>query len=169
MPSRAMRRSRQALSKTACEAVLDRATSGVLSLLDEDGYPYAVPISFVRDGERLLFHSAREGHKIDAIRCCPRASFCVIDQDNVVPEEFTTYYRSVITCGTIRVLDDPSEVRRAIERLADRYAHEVGTSARDAEIARFDGRFCMLELTMESLTGKEAIELVRARRKAEHP
>ena len=44
-----------------------RGTSGVLALSGDDGYPYAVPISYIYDGEKLYFHSARQGHKLDAI------------------------------------------------------------------------------------------------------
>lgn len=65
---REMRRKRQALPQEICDAVLRRGTSGVLALSGDDGYPYAVPISYIYDGEKLYFHSARQGHKLDAIR-----------------------------------------------------------------------------------------------------
>ena len=81
---REMRRKRQALPLERCEEVLRRGTSGVLALSGDGGYPYAVPISYCYDGSRLYFHCAKEGHKLDAIRREPRASFCVIDQDQVV-------------------------------------------------------------------------------------
>lgn len=64
---REMRRKRQALPQEICDAVLRRGTSGVLALSGDDGYPYAVPISYIYDGEKLYFHSARQGHKLDAI------------------------------------------------------------------------------------------------------
>ena len=50
---RELRRKRQALSKEACAEILSRGTSGVLALAGDDGYPYAVPISYVYDGEKL--------------------------------------------------------------------------------------------------------------------
>ena len=62
-------------------------------------------VQFLEDG-KLLFHCAREGHKLDAVARCDKASFCVIDQDRVVPEEYTTYFRSVIAFGRIRVIGD---------------------------------------------------------------
>ena len=65
---RPMRRSRQALGIDACKEVLSRGTSGVLALLGDGGWPYAVPMSYAFDGEKLYFHCAREGHKLDAIR-----------------------------------------------------------------------------------------------------
>lgn len=45
----------------------------------------------------------------------------MIDQDNIVPEEYTTYFRSVIVFGKIRILDDEKEIKAAIEKLAIKY------------------------------------------------
>lgn len=157
---RQMRRNRQALSAEACAAVLKRGTSGVLALLGDEDYPYAVPISYVYDGDKLYFHSARSGHKLDAVRSCPKASFSVIDQDQVVPEKYTTYFRSVILFGKIRILEG-EEKRAAIEKLADRYALHGAKENRDREIRREWKALCVLEMTVEHMTGKEAVELVK--------
>lgn len=159
-----MRRAAQQLTPAESEEILARATSGVLALQGDDGYPYAVPLSYVYADGRLLFHSALQGHKIDAVRRCDKASFCVIDRDEVMPMTFTTHFRSVIAFGRVRILEDEDEKRRAIERLSDKYSAAAGPAARDAEIDREFPALCMLEMTVEQLTGKEAIELVRARR-----
>lgn len=142
--------------------MLRRGTSGVLALSGDDGYPYAVPVSYAYSDGRIYFHGAGSGHKMDSIRRCSRASFCVIDTDRIVPREFTTYFRSVIAFGQIRVLEDEAEKRAAIETLAAKY------SPGDPEglAKEIDGSFkalCMLEFAVEHMTGKESIELVRAR------
>ena len=129
----------------------------------EDGYPYAVPMSYVCDGEKLYFHCAKVGHKLDAIRRDPRASFCVIDEDRIVPEEYTTYFRSVIAFGRMRMLEEEGEKRAAIDLLARKYAPEASDESRTRAIEREWTPLCMLEMTIEHLSGKEAIELVRAR------
>lgn len=77
---RQMRRKRQELPREECLEILREGTSGVLALLGDGGYPYAVPLSYVYDGGKIYFHSARAGHKLDALRGCDRASFCVIGQ-----------------------------------------------------------------------------------------
>lgn len=84
--------------------ILQRNTSGVLALCGKDMMPYAVPLSHAVDESRLIFHCAKEGHKLDLIRENCNASFCVIDQDEVHPERFTTYFRSVIFFGRIRIM-----------------------------------------------------------------
>ena len=87
-----MRRYKQALSLLECADILNKATSGTLAVMGDDNYPYAVPLSFVYDHNRLIFHSATSGHKIDAIEKNPKVSFCVIAQDQVVEEKYTTYF-----------------------------------------------------------------------------
>ena len=160
---RDLRRKRQALSPQACADVLARGTSGVLAVAGDGGYPYAVPLSFLYDGGKLYFHCARAGHKLDAIRRDPRASFCVIDQDQVVPAEYTSYFRSVIAFGQVRILDSEEEMRQAVEKLALKYAPEDSSSNRQSAIQREWDSLCMLEMTVEHLSGKEAVELARLR------
>ena len=159
---RKMRRINQQLSQQEAEAVLGRGTSGVLSLLGDEGYPYGVPLSYVYENGKLYFHCAKEGHKLDAIRRESKCSFCVIDQDRVVPEEFTTYFRSVIVFGQVRILEEEPEKQSAIEKLALRYCPGEA-SGREREIQKGWNGLCMLEMTVESLTGKEAKELTKER------
>ena len=155
-----MRCKEQALSPAACDAILQAGTSGVLALSGADGQPYAVPLSYVYHEGKVYFHCARAGHKLDLLDQNPKASFCVIGQDQVVPEKYTTYYRSVILFGTVRRLTAGEEKRAAILALARRYSPDEPAEKVDAEIARYWDALCMLELTPDHITGKECIELV---------
>ena len=158
---RELRRKKQVLSAEENAKILKNGTSGVLALAGDNDYPYAVPISYVYDGEKLYFHCARSGHKMDAIKRNPKASFCVIDQDLVVPEEYTSYFRSVIVFGTMRILEQDMEKRAAIEKLALKYAPDDTQENRHKAIEREWKPLCVLELTPEHISGKEAIELKR--------
>ena len=162
-----MRRHRQALSSAECEAVLNRGTSGVLALSGGTGYPYAVPLSYVYEVGKLYFHCARSGQKLEMLGQNPKASFCVVDQDQVVPEEYTSYFRSVIVFGTVRVLEREGEKRAAIERLARKYAPEDSAEHRTAFIEQDWAPLCMLEMTVDHCTGKEAKELAQARQQGQ--
>ena len=161
----AMRRRRQILPPEECAAVRSRGTSGVLALCGCEGTPYAVPLSYVYDGGNLYFHCAKSGYKLDIIRQNPRASFCVIDQDRIVPEEYTTYFRSVIAFGQIRVIEDDREKRTAIEKLAIKYAPEDTAANRDHAISREWKLLCLLEMAIDHMTGKEAAELIKEKQK----
>ena len=160
---REMRRKNQLLSNEECIAVLNRGTSGTLALLGDDDYPYAVPLSYVYVNNKLFFHSSGQGHKIDAINKNGKASFCVIDQDEIIPNEYTTYFRSVILFGKVRIIEDMVEKRNAIDVLARKYS--PNENGRDKEIDKSLGHVCMIELSIEHMSGKEAIELVRIKNK----
>jgi len=155
-----MRRMRQQLSKEVCDNILRNATSGTLALLGDGDYPYAVPLSFVYCGTCIYFHSAKSGHKIDAIKNHDKASFCVIEKDEIHGDEFTTYFRSVIAFGRITIVSSPGEKLEGAKLLGRKYnpndeeglSREIEKSLAHMELLRFD---------IEHLTGKQAIELVR--------
>ena len=159
---RPMRRNRQQLSREECERILGRCTSGVLALTGDGGYPYAVPLSYVYAAGAIIFHSAVQGHKVDAIKRDSRCSFCVIEQDEIRPAEFTTYFRSVIAFGRIHILEDAAEKVQALRLLGRRYSPNDEPGLQH-EIDKSLDHVLLLRLDIDHLSGKESIELTRAR------
>lgn len=157
---RQMRRKRQQLSQEESIAILQKATAGTLALLGDDDYPYAVPISYVYNEGKLYFHSALNGHKVDAIRKYDKASFCVIEQDDVQPEKYTTFFRSVIVFGRIHIVEDEKEKLEIVRMLGNRY-NPNQDDALQKEIESGLSRLLAIRFDIEHLTGKEAIELVK--------
>ena len=98
---RKMRRTERELPERQAKEILENGSYGVLALAGDGGYPYAVPLNYVYDGERIYFHCAAEGHKIDAIARDNKCSFCVIENGGVIEDRFTTKYRSAIAFGKI--------------------------------------------------------------------
>ena len=200
---RKMRRFKQKLDRDVCLEIIGRATSGVLSVIGDEGYPYGVPLSFAYVDQDIVspdsssegsvgsvesggpgefegsvgsggsaecsgifyFHCAKTGHKIDAIRSCDKACFTIIDRDDVVADEFTTYFRSVICFGRARLIESDEEKRRTVALLAKKYSPDETEESRNHEIDREFSGLAMIEFTVEHMTGKEAIELVRKRAK----
>ena len=160
---RETRRKNQLLSEQETLDIMERGTNGVLAVLDEDGYPYAVPVSYVYCDGKIYIHGAKRGHKIDAIKHYEKASFCVVDKDQVIPEEYTTYFRSAIAFGKIRLLEEEAEMKSALMKLAMKYSHAMGEAGCEAEMNKSFRAVGMIELAVEHMTGKEAIELVRAK------
>jgi hypothetical protein len=159
---RDMRRKRQQLSEAESIGILQKATSGTLALLGDNGYPYAVPISYVYHEGKLYFHSALSGHKVDAIRQCDKASFCVIEQDDVQPKKYTTFFRSVVAFGRIHIIEDEEVKLSTALMLGNRYNPNDDESLKK-EIESGLSRMLMIRFDIEHLTGKEAIELVKQR------
>ena len=163
---RGMRRKRQQLSEEESIAILQKATAGTLALLGDNDYPYAVPISYVYADGRLYFHSALSGHKVDAIRKCDKASFCVIEQDEVHPEKYTTFFRSVIAFGRIHSIEDEAEKLATARMLGNRY-NPNQEEALQKELEQGLSRMLMIRLDIEHLTGKESIELMKQREQSQ--
>ena len=155
-----MRRFRQLLPEEETLDILKTGTNGVLALCGSDGEPYAVPISYVYADGKLYFHGAGVGHKHDIIKENPRASFAGVRQDEIVPEKFTTYFKSIIAFGTIKYAETREEIRHGIELLAKKYSPLETDEAVQAEIAASGKGMRVFVLEIEKITGKQAIELV---------
>ena len=162
---REMRRKKQQLTKAECIDILNRNTSGVLAVLGDEGYPYAVPLSYVHDGNTIYFHCAKSGHKLDAIMSCNKVSFCGIDKDEVVPQKYTTYFRSVIIFGRASKVCNEEEMVAAIEKLAMKYNQYDSKENRDTVIEKECSALCIVKIDIDHMSGKEAIELVNAKNK----
>lgn len=158
--ARTMRRFRQELPANETERILRNGKYCVMALSGDDDYPYAVPVNYAYDGKSIYIHSASQGHKIDAIRRNPKCSLCIVDRDDVIPEEFTSYFRSVIVFGTAHFVESTEDKVAALRLLGDKYSPGIDP---EAEIARFIKTVCIVRIDIDSIAGKEAIELTRER------
>lgn len=150
---REIRRKKQLLPEETAVEMLQRNTSGTLALLGDDDYPYAVPLSFIYLNGKLYFHSAKNGHKIDAVRNYEKASFCVIDRDQIVPEKFTTHYRSVIAFGKVRLIEEVEEMRSIATALAMKYSGDFAEQIPN-EFKAYVNNLVIIEMTIEHMTAK---------------
>jgi nitroimidazol reductase NimA-like FMN-containing flavoprotein (pyridoxamine 5'-phosphate oxidase superfamily) len=156
---REMRRKKQLLSDAETVEILQSCTSGVLAVLGDNDYPYAVPLSFAYKDRKLFFHVAKAGHKLDSIVKNNKVSFCVIKMDNVIPKTFTTHFRSAIVFGRARILTEDSEKKYALECLLEKYSPDYITEGQSL-IVRDWNRVCVAEVKIEHMTGKVAIEII---------
>ena len=156
---REMRRAKQQLSPELCREIIEKAGSGVLALSGDDGYPYAVPLSYCLDGDRIIFHGAKTGHKADAMKSCPKASFCVVWRDDVIPEKYTTAYQSVIVFGKMRIVEEPEELRSAAIQLAERY-YPGHHDCASLETGAYIHSLSIFVMDIEHISGKQGKELM---------
>lgn len=158
---RELRRKNCAISNQSAEKILRNGDFGVLALFDGN-YSYAVPLNYALEGNKIYFHCAKSGHKLDAIKNNDKVSFCVVDRHDVIPEEFTTHFSSVIVFGRIKIVENDSDPDKlhALELLADKYSSTATPERRKKELSRLNS-LVVLVLTIEHLSGKAARELVR--------
>ncbi len=158
-----MRRFKQELSAEESQKILETGITGVLGVSGDDEYPYTVPVNYVYTNGRIYIHCATTGHKIDAIKRNSKVSFCVIGQDTVVPERFTSFFRSTRAFGRARILSEGKEYDEAIYALSKKYSPNETDTRITEEIQSAAGRFLMIAVDIEKLSGKEAVELARKR------
>jgi len=162
---RKMRRFKQLLPMEENERILTERQTGILGCFGDEGYPYTVPVNYVYSDGRIFFHCAKDGHKIDAIKANPKVSFCVIERDDVDHELHTTRYRSVILFGKARIIEDDEERRQRAYEFGLKYMPTPESV--DKEIRKDWNSLCVVEITIDHMTGKENRELAAARLKGQ--
>lgn len=161
---REMRRKKQLLSNEETIEILKSCTSGVLGVIGDDDYPYTVPVSYAYKDGKLFIHSAKEGHKIDGISRNDKVTFCTINKDVVIQETFTTHFSSVSIFGRARILTDDAERRNALASLVEKYSPDYINEGQK-EMDKEWNRVCLIEVRIEHMTGKAAIEIINSRSK----
>ena len=151
---RPMRRFNQQISDAECKKILKNEKRGVLSLLGDEGYPYGFPMShlYSEEDNKIYFHCAKEGHKIDAIKNYDKASFCVHDAGYRNEGEWALNFKSVIVFGRIRFVTDEKLTCNICAKLVQKF-----TDAQDNledELGEALSRVQCLELEIEHMTGK---------------
>ena len=148
---RPVRKKKNEISTEAAKQLLHSERRGVFAVNGDDGYPYAIPVNFFYDEEanRIYFHGARAGHKIDAIRACDKVCFTVYGNETVRDEAWAPYMRSAVVFGRCRL---PA----LLKRFAMKYYPEE--SMVDAEIAAAGKAAQMYVIDIEHISGKEVQE-----------
>lgn len=102
------------------EGLLASSTYGVLGLIDDDGYPYTVPLNFVYHDEAIYAHGAttQNSKKIKAVKTNNKASFTVVQEYSLIPSYFTgselacpatQFFKSVFIRGKVELVDNTDE------------------------------------------------------------
>jgi len=151
---RDMIRKKQQLPTEDCIRLLKTEPRGVLSLMGDGGYPYGMPMDhWYNDADGCLyFHCGKRGHKIDAIRSCDKASFCVMDSGFRREGEWALNIRSVIVFGRIQILEDPQQAIDITRQLSLKYTDDIAFIER--EIQESGRNVLVFRLMPEHITGK---------------
>ena len=147
-------RKKQQLPQEECLRLLTEEKRGVLSVLGDEGYPYGLPINhfYCPEDGKLYFHSGMAGHKVDALRRNPKASFCVYDRGFRREGEWALNIRSVIVFGRIEFIEDRETVCRIAARLSRKFTDDEAYIQR--EIKTYGPATAMFALVPEQMTGK---------------
>lgn len=148
---RDMRRKDRAMADADARVLLSEADFGFLGLTDTARQPYVVPLNHVVVDGDIVFHSAREGHKLDAIKANPRVCYTVCTEHEVLPEQISTRYKSAIAFGTAEIVEDPDTKKPLLEALLARLAPGQGFKCGGETI----DNTCVVRIRVERVTGKQ--------------
>lgn len=142
------------LSKDECVQLLKNEPRGVLSVQGDDGYPYGLPIDHWYNEEDgcIYFHSGNFGHKVEAIKKCDKASFCVYDQGFRREGEWFLNIKSVIVFGRIQIVEDHETAIELTRRLSYKYTQDEAYI--QEEIDKYGHEVLVFKLVPEHMTGK---------------
>ena len=151
-------RKKQALTLEECKEILQNEPRGVLSLIGDNGYPYGVPINhyYCEENGHIYFHSGKSGHKVDALRACDKASFCVYDGGYRCEGEWALNIKSVIVFGRIQIVEDHDEAMDICRKLCYKFTSD--SDYIEKEIATSGKNTLCFKLVPEHITGKKINE-----------
>ena len=134
--------------------VVDNSIWGAVSMCTPEGIPYNVALNLARDGNRLYFHAAVEGLKIEFLRLNPKVCVLFVPKAVAVPEEFTTHYASAVVRGTAHEVTEPEEKAKALRLICSRFCPDYPEETERrlaAGATTYTGIWC---IDIESVSGK---------------
>lgn len=151
---REMRRINQQISNEDCISLLKLQKRGVLSVIGDDGYSYGIPIDHYYDEEKnkLYFHCAKEGHKIDAIKKCNKVCYCTYDEGYLIEGEWPLHIKSVIIFGKAKEIVDIDIIIDVLKKLSDKFTDDEEFVK--GALERSLKRVACFEVEIEHMSGK---------------
>jgi hypothetical protein len=148
---RELRRQDRKMETSEAEELLRQADFGFLGVAGPDGQPYVVPLNHVYVNGYVVFHCAKEGHKLDVIRANPLVSYAVCTEHEVQPEEHATRYRSAIAFGRAEVVEEFGLKKALLTALTERLAPGTRFPCSEEHVAGT----CVVRIKVDRVTGKK--------------
>ena len=134
---KAMRRKDRQVSAEEAMEYLKASVYGVLSTVGPDGEPYGIPLTY----------AVEEGGN-------PRAHFVAVQETNVLPEEFSIEYKSVMVSGNLEEIEDREEKVRCAQIVGDKYS----TISSEGYANRAVDKIRVFRLKIEHISGKRLVK-----------
>ena len=149
---RDIRKIEREISSEEANDILLKGEYGVLATISDEGYPYALPLSYVFADDVIYIHGAKEGHKLDNINFSSKVSFCVVGDTKVLSEKFSTNYESAIVFGKAVIIEG-EEKTHALTHLIKKYSPDFMVSGLKY-IENDQHRTTAFKIEIEKISGK---------------
>ena len=158
MEFRRIRKKKNEISAEAAEQLLLHCRRGILAMNGVEGYPYAIPINYFYDKEnqKIYFHGARAGHKVEALRACDKVCFIVYGNEIIKEEAWAPYIQSVVVFGRCHLVEAGTRAITLLKQFAMKYYPDEHLA--DEEIAQAGKAAQIFEIEIEHFSAKEVQE-----------
>lgn len=156
---RSIRKKKNEIGTEEIKELLRCSRRGVLAVNGDNGYPYAIPINYLYDEntQKIIFHGAKAGHKVDSLKACDKICFTVYGNETVKEKEWAPYMQSVVIFGRCHLIENDETAMELLKQFAMKY-YPSEDMVND-EIAT-DGRATqMFQIEIEHIGGKEIQEI----------
>jgi hypothetical protein len=153
-----MRRIKREISQEEAKNLLRHNKRAAFSVIGDGGYPYTVPIDFYYDEaeNRIYFHSAKTGHKIDSLKQNDKVCFTTWDDGYLEEGDWAYIVSSCVVFGRAKLIADAKLTEEKIRILALKYypsPKEV-----EEEIAKDIKAAQLIAIDIEHISGKRVPE-----------
>ena len=155
---RSIRKKKNEISIDAAKELLRCSRRGVLAVNGDDGYPYAVPINYLyqEDENKIIFHGAKAGYKVDCLKACDKVCFTVYGNENTKEESWAPFLQSVVVFGRCHLVENQEDKIELVKKFAMKYYPDEKMV--EEEVASSGKVVQMFEIEIEHLSGKEVQE-----------
>jgi|GEM_PF-6959099 len=134
---------------------IEASYHATVSVMGDDGFPYAVPMCVFKVGDQLCFHTAVAGRLNTLLLANPKVCVTAVTKAAADPENTTVRYRSGMAFGTAALAETEADKKRVAAAFFAKYLpnhpKEAAFIDRMAEICAL---WCV---TVNEAVGKESL------------
>ncbi len=155
---RKIRRTKNEISAEDAKALLKSNKRAAFSVNGDGGYPYTIPINFYydEDDNKIYFHSAKKGHKIDSIKANDKICFTTWNDGELEDGDWAFYVSSCVVFGRAKLIEDRKITEEKVRKLARKYYPSMEEV--EEEIKRAISGVQLVAIEIEHISGKKVHE-----------
>lgn len=143
------------LNEEQITEILKTAPVGHIATINENGYPYVVPVHFVYHENKIYIHGLPRGQKISNILANEKVCFETFFMKGLIlddaPCDVNTEYESVVIMGKASIIKDADTKINLLNEIVAKYTPHLEGIDFPENMIRGTG---IIQINIEELTGK---------------
>lgn len=155
---RKIRRLKSEISVEEAKKLLKNNRRAAFSVNGDNGYPFTIPINFYysENENKIYFHSAKSGHKIDSIKANDKVCFTTWDDGYLDEGDWAYHVSSCVVYGRAILIEDRKITEEKVRTLALKYYPNIIEA--EQEIQKSIDRVQLVAIDIEHISGKKVHE-----------